>query len=271
MKKIVRNVPGTWALVACALVSQTLISGRTVGGAPLNGASGAPPAAALLAAADAAGAADLWWEIRLAGQPTGWMRESAARSADGSSRTTQEMLFVINRLGSKVEIRTLATLGEDAAGRLQAVHTEVSSSRQATVLDGIRTAAGLELRTATGGRSYSRIVPLDGELVGPQGVAALCRSRLHAAGDTITYLAFAPEAAAVRRTTRTVASVAPRGGQAAIEVEERNDLTPSVSRLWLDARGEMIETADVMPFGEVETRRASPDAARRAAAGSERT
>jgi hypothetical protein len=217
----------------------------------------------------AASASEIWWEIRLGGQPTGWERQSVEPSAGGSSRTTQEMLFVINRLGSKVEIKTLATFGEDAAGRLQTVHTEVSSSQQTTVLDGTRTATGIEVHTTAGGRSYTRTLPVAGPLLGPRGIAALCRTRLHAPGDTVSFLSFAAEASAIGRTTRTVTATAQLDGRPAIAVKESTDLNPGEQELWLDAQGEMVRTSAMMPFGKVETLRTDRETAHRAAAGSE--
>lgn len=259
MNKLLRHAGAAGILIACALAPAA--------GAVTPAGVGVPAGAS--APAGTASGAERWWVVRLAGQPTGWFRESVATAEGGGSRTEQEMLFVINRLGSRVEIRTLVAYVEDASGKLAGVHAETSSSRQSTVLDGTVTPAGLVLRTTTGGREYSRTVPLAGPALGPQGIAALCRARLRAPGDRVSYLAFAPDAAAVRRVSRTATASAQPGGSLVLQAEERTEQAPGVLRLWLDARGEMVRSLASMPFGEVETVRAERAAAERAAAGSE--
>jgi len=96
----------------------------------------------LLAAVSGLSAAERWFEIRLAGAPTGYVRETVEPRAEGGYSTTEEMLFVINRMGSKVEIKSKSTTVEDRAGNFVSIESEGSSSHQTTRFTARRTSAG---------------------------------------------------------------------------------------------------------------------------------
>ena len=96
-----------------------------------------------------------WYLYRLAGQDAGHLHESIHRAAN-SVTTSVETFIVINRLGSKVEIKGSAVFTETADGRLQSVRSELSSSRQTTTLDVRVEANAVALQTSTGGVVHRR-------------------------------------------------------------------------------------------------------------------
>jgi hypothetical protein len=251
---------------AAAIAAGLLLAGLLA----LPGASSSSPATGSApAAATPSPAAERWWQVLLAGQPAGWVHETVAARAGGGSLTTDEMRLVINRLGNAVEIHSRLATAEDPAGAVVSVHAESSSSQQTTVVDGSRTAAGLELHSRAGDRTYTRTLPLAGPLLGPQAIAALSRSGLAPGGAAVSYLTVAPDGGSVTRFTRRLLAAATLDGQPALQVEESNDSIPGRVTLWLDAGGQLLRRTDPLPFGEMETHRAGRAAALRAAAGGE--
>lgn len=106
----------------------------------------------LFAALPAIGA-ERWMEIRMAGQPAGYLREEIA--AAERIVTTAKSHIVMNRLGSKADI---------------------SSSAQSTSIEGRIERGALALTISTGGKSYNRSVRLTEPLLGPE--QARKRSRM---------------------------------------------------------------------------------------------
>jgi hypothetical protein len=230
-----------------------LLAGAPAGGAGELGAAGA----------------DRWWEIRLSGQPTGYLHQSTEARPEGGGRTTQEMLFVVNRLGSKVEIKTHAETVEDAAGLMQSVHSESSSSRQSVVLDVTRAAGGLMLHSKAGAEAYDRVLPVSETLYGPLGIERLSRERLTAAGTSVSYATFAADFGVVVHYTRTAVGAGSFEGRPAMQVEEKNDMVPGTTKLWLGGDGALAQSVTEMPFGSMEMHPVERAAALRAASGSE--
>src|SRR5713226_808638 len=105
-------------------------------------------------------ATERWYEIRLAGAPTGYVHESVDARPNGATCTTEEMLFVINRMGSKVEVKSKSQTVEDRTGLFVSLDSEASSSQQTTVFHATRTPTGIELQTRTGDKSYTRVIPV---------------------------------------------------------------------------------------------------------------
>src|SRR5450432_657251 len=82
--------------------------------------------------------AEHWSEIQLAGQPTGYLHSTVEPMAGGNTRTTDEMLFAMNRLGSRVEIKSNTHTVEDAAGMLVSLKSETTSSQQTVAFEAVR-------------------------------------------------------------------------------------------------------------------------------------
>src|SRR5262245_6953145 len=115
----------------------------------------------LMAAVTGLAAADRWWELRLAGQPSGYYHPNTESRAGGGAHTTEEMRFVVNRLGSKVEIQVHSETWEDAGGHFESLHSETSSSQQVMRVEAQRKAGGIEVRTTSGDKSYTRDLKVD--------------------------------------------------------------------------------------------------------------
>jgi transglutaminase-like putative cysteine protease len=210
-------------------------------------------------------AADRWYEIRLAGAPTGYVHETVDPRPNGATYTTEEMLFAINRMGSKVEVKSKSETMEDRAGLFVSLDSEASSSQQTTVFHAIRTAAGIELQTRTGDKSYTRVIPVSEPIYGPEGAERLTRDHLKNAGDKITYTIFQPALGGLVHMTGSLQS---RDRQGAV-LEEHSDTTPGITRITLDRDGNPIERAYDLPFGHVVTRITTRETALAAAKGSD--
>src|SRR5438270_9028246 len=92
-----------------------------------------------------------WYLYRMAGQNVGHVHETIQRGV-GNVTTTVETLIVINRLGSKVEIKGKSIFKETFQGQLRSAHSELSSSQQTTVLDARVEKDSVRLLTSTGGK-----------------------------------------------------------------------------------------------------------------------
>ena len=95
-------------------------------------------------------AADRWWEIRIAGQPTGYQHLTTENLDGGDVRTTEEMVIVINRLGSKVEVKSKTQSVENAAGELLSVREETTQSQQSVVTEAQLKGDRILLRSTAG-------------------------------------------------------------------------------------------------------------------------
>ncbi len=91
-------------------------------------------------------AAERWMEIRMAGQSAGYLREDIA--AAERIVTTAESHIVMNRLGSKVEIRA-KTREEELDECLVALRADISSSAQSTSIEGRIERGSLALTIST--------------------------------------------------------------------------------------------------------------------------
>jgi transglutaminase-like putative cysteine protease len=212
-------------------------------------------------------AAERWYEIRLAGAPTGYVHESVEPRPNGATYTTEEMLFVINRMGSKVEVRSKGQTLEDGAGLFVSLESETSSSQQTTTFHATRTATGIELQTRTGDKSYTRVIPVSEPIYGTEGAERLTREK---ANNKVTFAMFQPEFGGLVHYTRTLLSRdrLPVPGEGAV-LEETSDTTPGITRITLDRDGNPIERSYDLPFGHVVARVTTRETALAAAEGSE--
>src|SRR5262245_11355503 len=103
-----------------------------------------------------ANATDRWWEIRLSGQPAGYRHTIVENLDGGMIRTTEEQVIVINRLGSRVEVKEKLKSVESAAGDLISVREETSSSAQTIVTEAELHQTEVQIRSTAGTNSYTR-------------------------------------------------------------------------------------------------------------------
>ena len=188
--------------------------------------------------------ADLWWELRMGGQPAGYMHErSEALTAVGETR------IVINRMGSRVEIEGSTRTDQNSDGTLRRFHSELKMSAQPTVMEGEVVGQAIALHISTGGKTYDRSIPLSGDLLGPEGARRLTLVRLRSTGDSVSYQIFVPELGAVSTVKRTLMSPG--------KVEEEVTGMPGKATVWLDRDGQMERQVQPGPFGEFEFVRAA--------------
>ncbi len=232
--------------------------------------SEAPP----VASTNAAQTAQTWWlEIRLSDMPTGYLREQVESNAQGERLTEQASKLVLNRMGSQVELTSLARYREGGDGLLRQVRSEVGSSAEATVIEGEVVDGVLRLRTTAGDRSYDSETALEQPLLGPQGVRERSRDALKATGDRIEYSTFAGEYGTLVRAVREVTgheTLAIDGNDVpTVLVRETLDVMPVPALLWLDADGRALRLRQESPFGMVESIRTGADVRERVLGGAE--
>lgn len=209
-------------------------------------------------------AADHWNEVLIADQPSGYQHTTTEVLRDGDIRTTEETVIVINRLGSKVEVKTKAESLENAAGELLSVREETSQSQQSVVTEAELKGDKILLRSTAGGNSYDRWITLKAAVCGPEVFARLTRERLKKPGDSVSCRLYTPSLGTPYKLTRTVISV--EGG---LRAKTTIDGVPGniVERFGSD--GFAVETVREMPFGTMVARLTDRETAVRAAAGGE--
>jgi transglutaminase-like putative cysteine protease len=196
----------------------------------------------------------------------GSLQETIAEDGE-SLRVDSRLRMVLNRLGTRVEMATSVTSRESADGKLRSAGLDLEMSSQATsttaeVGDGV-----VRVRSQAGGQSFDRTVEFSGELLGPEGLRRLSRSRLRKAGDSLAAQTFAAELGAVATVTRTAVgreTIASAGRNVpALRVEEQVSGYPSKRTLWLDAEGRLLASEESSPFGLMRVFRADAATARR--------
>lgn len=213
-------------------------------------------------------AAERWWEVRIADQPSGYLHTFSDNLTDGAISTTDEQVVVINRMGSKVEIKAKVTSVEDATGELISVREETSSSQQAVVIEAVREGSNMILQSTTGGATYNRSIPIDGQTCGPQAIIRLSGEKLKNAGDTFSCQSFQPSLGFFK-LTRTVLGKVSVDGQSLLKVKSELENTPNTVEELLDADGISIRSEREMPFGRMVIRITDRDTALQASLGGE--
>lgn len=217
-------------------------------------------------------AASLWYVIKIAGQPAGYIHEET-QPHDKGVRTTSEMTVVLNRLGSRVEIRFISASEETTEGLLLRVSYEMKASNQSTKSEAVIGGGKVEIRNETGGKTYTSTLDYAGELHGPEAIRRLTATGLKNPGDKVTVQTYVAEASMVGKMTRTfVARESLRLGDedvAALKVEEVLEGLPIKRTGWLDGQGNLLRQDEPGPFGMIEVWRAEESAALAAARGGE--
>jgi len=192
---------------------------------------------------------------RLSNQPTGTYRESEVTNADGVIETTIDSALVFNRLGSKLELKTVSHYFETGQGRLIRVTAEISGSAQTTRVEGKVGETNIEISTTVGGKSYSRTLSFTGTLLGPRTARQYVLDHLHSVGDSAQYQTFLAEFASVATVTdkllpvgnQTVGKIAIPG----MKLEQTFSTMAGKSTLWLDRKGWLLSQTIPSPLGEI--------------------
>ena len=206
---------------------------------------------------------EVWAESRLSGQPAGYYHEKTEAGAENRTVTLIETDFVINREGSKVEMKSVSRYEEAADGHLLRVQTDMTSSSQMTHLDASIESNSLRILTTTGGKTYERSVPITGTLIGPEAARQLTLARLKSPGDTLKYETYYPEMGSVVTLTNTLVgreqlTIASKQWSS-LKLEQTLSAMPGKVTLWLDGTGRMLWQVVPTPFGDAETVRSSQD------------
>ncbi len=208
----------------------------------------------------------IWAQARVGGQPAGFYSESSEIGADNHILTSIENDIVLNRLGTKVEIKSTSHYDESPDGRLLGVKNDMSSSAQTTQMEAVVKDSSLVIRTSTGGKTYERTVSFTGTLLGPEGIRRLTLSHLKSPNDAISYQMFYPEVGSVITGTNTLAGrdLITIGDKrwSSLKLEETISAMPGKATLWVDNTGWMLREVQTTPFGDIETTRTDAETAR---------
>ena|SRR5688572_9539197 len=105
------------------------------------------PILALALVAAAPSTHETWSIVRFGGNPAGYVHEAVSAESDGRVVTTVESRFVLNRLGSRVEMANTLATTESPAGALLEAKAEIRMSRQST--HAVATFDGGEMKLVT--------------------------------------------------------------------------------------------------------------------------
>lgn len=220
-----------------------------------------------------ASADEEWSVIKIAGTPVGYVVETRGTAADGIFILTSDSKIVLNRLGNRVELETLSRTEETRAGRLLRAETELRASVMSTRSTTIVKPGVLEIKNESGGKTYARTVPYEGEILGSEGIRSLSLQKLRAPGDVIEYQTISSESGTVtkgRRKAIALENLRMDGREIkALKVEEVIETSGVTGLSWLDENGESVKAEIPTPFGLSEIIRADEASARAAAGGGE--
>lgn len=167
----------------------------------------------LLCCATMLHAADRWYEIRIAGQPAGYQHSTTEVLDGGRIRSTDEIVIVINRLGSKVEIKTKSQSVESATGELVSVREETTQSDQTVVMDAELKGKQIVLHSTAGSSSYDRSIAFDEPVCGPAAFDRMTGERLKTPDDAVSCRMYSPSIGPPYKITRTLVEIGGVPGQ----------------------------------------------------------
>ena len=116
-----------------------------------------------------AGANELWYIVKIAGQPAGYVYE-ATKIQGQAIRTDSDMRIVLNRLGSRVEIGFRSFSEESSDGLLRRVEYEMTASQQTMKTEAVIKEGEIEVESESGDKTYSSQLKYTGKLYGSEGI-----------------------------------------------------------------------------------------------------
>lgn len=212
-----------------------------------------------------------WFVVILGGTPVGFFRERVAGGPGGGFTTETLMVMVINRLGSRVDLSVSGRIEEGPDGLLRRTGSETKASAlvmksAATMGDGT-----IEIRSESGGKSYTRSIPFKGPLLGPEGLRRRSKAEIRKPGDVLEYQTYADELEKPARGKRTCLGrekIRVLGREIeALKTEEFLEGAGAKALAWLDADHEAVRQEMATPFGAAEFVRATREQAQAAAGG----
>lgn len=217
-----------------------------------------------------AGDADLWYIVKIAGQPAGYVHEVTIVQGK-TIRIESEMRIVLNRLGSRVEIGFLSSSEESPDGLLQRMSYEMTASNQTMRTDAVVKEGEIEVKSESGGKTYPSSLKYSGHLYGSEGIRRATVEGLKDPGDKITVQTYVAEASLIGHLTRTLLAreslqIGDRDVPA-LKVEEILEGMPIKRTGWLDEKGQLLRQEEPGPFGAIEILRSDRTEATAAALG----
>ena len=110
-------------------------------------------------------AEETWHVYRMAGKDMGHIRQVVRRKGN-EVMTTVETLIVINRLGSRMEIKKSDNFTETTDGQLRSVRSTMSTSRQSTTLEASVEPSPVERGHVAGGKVVFALPPAERNIAG---------------------------------------------------------------------------------------------------------
>jgi len=197
-----------------------------------------------------------WFLITIGDEPVGYVHEaSSGRSTPAGEILvyTSDMKMVLNRLGSRVELELITASEETGEGLQKKLGYEMRASLMSTRTEAVVMNNTIEVRSESGGKSYTRSVPYSGPLLGQEGIRLLSLRKLKKPGDALEFQSFMPELGAVSKGRRKVlAAETLRLGEKEVptlKVEEFVEAASIKSTAWLDSNGEVVKQEMPTPFG----------------------
>jgi hypothetical protein len=184
------------------------------------------------------------------------------------------MRLVLNRLGSRIELRFLSSAEESSSdGLLLRTSHVMLASNQSTKSDAVVGDGRIEVRSEAGGKAYTNTLTFTGTLFGPEAIRRACAEGLDKPGDKVTIRTFIPEASLIGDLTRVVLgkeNVTVEGRPVpSLKVDETFEGLPVKRTGWLDLEGSLLKQEEPGPFGLMEVTRAREATALAAASGAE--
>lgn len=198
----------------------------------------------------AAQAAELWYEIRIAGQPAGYEHSTTGTRKEGGVLSTDETVIVINRLGGKVEMKTTSESAENAAGELLSVREAVTQSEQTVITEAELKGDQILIHSTAGSNSYNRSMTLKAPVCGPAAFARRAREQLRKPGDATSCRQYDPSLGVPYQITRTLSAVDTLDGRPVLRVKTELEGVGAAEEV-LDAEGLPVRMERDMPFGKM--------------------
>lgn len=199
-----------------------------------------------------------WYLITLSGQKIGYIKQSGQKIKENGQwfyKSYSESKMSFNRLGKKAEIISKSEYLEIEDGQLKKVVAEMIMSSEPIKVEAQVEEGKIVLKTTASGRTFSRELPSTGQLLGPEGISQLTRSRLRQPGDKIEYRTLLAEISQVVTGERQLV------GEEEIDfhgkkiktrkIEEKTSGVGSTRQVWIDEVGHEIKSVEVSPFGDL--------------------
>lgn len=220
-----------------------------------------PPGMQAQSGSNNAASKTIWAHVQLNSQRIGFYHESTQRTADRVISAT-DLEYALGREGSQVEIKSHAVYVQTLDGHLLSVHSESSSSKTPTTIDAIVSGQSVDIRSASGGKSYESTLSFAGELLGPEGARRLTVADLDCSKRAFSYQTFMPDFVTIKTLTTTCAGPEQIDAPAKLLAHKFTQAIedfPLQQTLWADGAGQLLRLETATPFGKMITARTDSD------------